>query len=150
MRHHLRLAATCAILTSHTLGAQSSPLAPTDSAVVARLDAAIETAVVDGDTVALDTLYASDFRFTHSTGEVDDRAAWLGRAAATPRPFRGRTVDSVTVEMHGTVALTSGRLRVLPSEAAGYVVRYLRLYCKRAGRWQLSSHRSVELRPDPR
>jgi hypothetical protein len=146
MRHHLLLAATCTALASASVQAQTPRMAPTDSALLARLDAAIEAAVVQGDTLALDTLYAADFTFTHSTGEVDDRVAWLHRSAARPRPFRSRTVDSVTVDMHGPVALTSGRLTVSPSEGRGYVVRYVRLYGKSAGRWELKSHRSVELR----
>ena len=49
-----------------SLSAQS-PLPPSDSALLAGLDAAIEMAIVRGDTAALDTLYAPDFRFTHST-----------------------------------------------------------------------------------
>jgi len=134
------------VLVAFPVRAQTAPTASPDSALLARLDAAIESAVVRGDTVALDTLYAPDFRFTHSTGEVDDRVAWLRRATAMPRPFRGRTVDSVSVEMHGSVALTSGRLTVQPREEPGYVVRYVRLYGRHAGRWKLMSHRSVELR----
>jgi hypothetical protein len=50
-------------------------MAPADSALLAHLDAAIELAVVRGDTAGLDTLYAADFRFTHSTGDVDGRTA---------------------------------------------------------------------------
>jgi uncharacterized protein DUF4440 len=146
MRHRLLLAAGCGLIVVHPLSAQGSRIAPTDSTLLGRLDAVIETAVVQGDTAALDTLYASDFSFTHSTGDIDDRAAWLRRVAARPRPFRSRTIDSVVVEVHGSVALTSGRLTVVPGDESGYVVRYVRLYLKRNGRWELTSHRSVELR----
>jgi hypothetical protein len=146
VRYSLPLALGCALVDPHPLGAQTSRMALTDSALLARLDAAVETAVVQGDTTALDPLYAGDFSFTHSTGDVDDRVAWLRRAAAKPRPFLSRTVDSVAVEVHGSVALTSGRLTAVPRDGAGYIVRYVRLYVKRKGRWELTSHRSVELR----
>jgi Domain of unknown function (DUF4440) len=146
VRRRLLFALSHGLLVVQTASGQTSRVALPDSALLARLDAAIEAAVVRGDTGALDTLYAGDFRFTHSTGEIDDRRAWLQRATATPRPFRNRSVDSVAVEVHGPIALTSGRLTVVPAAESGYVVRYLRLYAKHGKRWELKSHRSIELR----
>ena len=134
------------LLSAGLLTAQAHRPAPSDSALLARLDATIEAAVVRGDTTALDTLYADDLRFTHSDGEIDGRRTWLERAAASRPLFRRRTVDSVTVELHGPLALTSGRLTVVPVGEPGYVVRFVRLYARQAGRWVLESHRSVELR----
>ena len=147
MRGCVLVGAGCMLTGIGSLSAQSPPaLAPSDSALLAGLDGEIETAVVQGDTAALDTLYAPDFRFTHSTGTVDGRAEWLRRATAEPKPFQSRTVDSVSVEMHGSTALTSGRLWATPRDGPGYVVRYVRLYVRHGARWQLTSHRSVELR----
>jgi hypothetical protein len=140
------LPAACGLLSSHLLWAQASRTASGDSTLLASLDGTIERAVVQGDTAALDTLYATDFQFTHGTGMVDGRAEWLRRAVMRPPPFRSRTADSVVVELHGSMALTSGRLAVVPRSAPGYIVRYVRLYAKQGARWQLKSHRSVELR----
>ena len=140
------LPTACGLLSSHLLWAQASRTTSGDSTLLASLDATIERAVVQGDTAALDTLYATDFQFTHSTGMVDGRAEWLRRAVMRPPPFRSRTADSVAVELHGSMALTSGRLAVVPRSAPGYIVRYVRLYAKQGARWELKSHRSVELR----
>lgn len=142
----LRLAIAGGLLGPASLSAQALKQVSSDSSLLASLDATIERAVVQGDTAALDTLYSTDFRFTHSTGMADGRTEWLQRAVARPSPFRSRTVDSVAVEIHGSVALTSGRLTVVPSTAPAYIVRYVRLYAKEGTRWKLKSHRSVELR----
>jgi hypothetical protein len=108
---------------------------------LAGLDSQIESAVVNGDTAALDTLYADDLRFSHFTGTVDGKPGWLHRARA--RTFRQRQVDSVTVDRHGDVALTSGRIAIESSTGERYRIRYVRVYARRLGRWQLIAHRSV-------
>src|SRR6476660_2941175 len=79
-------------------------------AALAGLDSQVETAVVNGDTAALDTLYADDLRFSHFTGTVDGKPGRLRQARS--RAFRQRRVDSVAVDRHGDVALTSGRIAV--------------------------------------
>jgi hypothetical protein len=77
MRHRLLLTVGCGVMGAHPARAQTSQMATPDSARLGRLDAAIELAAVRGDTAGLDTLYAADFRFTHSTGDVDGCRAWL-------------------------------------------------------------------------
>jgi Domain of unknown function (DUF4440) len=145
VRRPLFLVVAHSLIMGSVVAGQSPRAMQSDSTMLAVVDATIEMAVVRGDTGALDTLYAADFRFTHSTGEVDDRRAWLQRAAASPRLFRSRTVDSVAVEVHGPVALTAGQLTVVPLADPAYVVRYVRLYTKQGKRWELKSHRSLEL-----
>jgi hypothetical protein len=110
-------------------------------AALAGLDSQVETAVVNGDTAALDTLYADDLRFSHFTGTVDGKPGRLRQARS--RAFRQRRVDSVAVDRHGDVALTSGRIAVESSTGERYRLRYVRVYAYRLGRWQLIAHRSV-------
>ena len=53
-----------------------------------------------------------------------------GGLTAEPKPFRSRDINSVSVEVHGFTALTSGRLRATPTDGPAYVVRYVRLYVR--------------------
>jgi len=56
MRHRLLLTVGCGLIVAHPARAQTSQMAPTDSALLAGLDAAIELAVVRGDTAGLESL----------------------------------------------------------------------------------------------
>ena len=137
--------------------AQSSlavpPQAGVDSATIARLEHRIEDALVRRDAAFLDSVYAPSFRFKHSTGTLEtreQRMASLRRPMAPDAPGRmtSRSVDSLDVEVHGTIALTTGRIHVRREggDARGqdYTVRYARVWSKDgAGHWRLLTHHST-------
>ncbi len=161
--NRLTWAALAGALAPQSLPAQatSPPPAPAraaapgtagDSATIAGLELAAEAAVVRGDTAVLARIYAPDFKFTHSSGQVQDRAmllAQFGRPAPPGAPARARTVDSLQVEIHGDVALSTGRIHGVvgptPRLPSGreYTIRYARVWARRHGRWQLLTHHST-------
>lgn len=133
-------AATCVLLTS------PSRAAGIDTQDLSVADRLIEEAVVRGDVQALQQVYTEDFRFTHSTGDVQTKAQWLEAVAL--RTFTSRIVSAVQVESHGNAALTTGRLEVKTRDpSSGYTLRYVRLYQRVDGRWRLASHFTTELSP---
>jgi ketosteroid isomerase-like protein len=109
------------------------------------MDQRIEDAVVRADLKFLESVYAKDFRFTHGTGDVQSKDEWLKSVAN--RGFLSRKVSLVEVELHGDVAVTFGRLDVIKSGEGGekYSLKYVRVYERRNGRWQMLMHRTVEL-----
>lgn len=109
------------------------------------MDQRIEDAVVGADLKFLESAYASDFRFTHGTGNVQSKDEWLKSVAK--RGFLSRKISLVEVELHGDVAVTVGRLDVIKNGEGGekYSLKYVRIYGRRNGRWQLLMHRTVEL-----
>lgn len=109
------------------------------------MDQRIEDAVVRADLKFLESAYASDFRFTHGTGTVQSKTEWLESVAK--RGFLSRKISLVEVELHGDVAVTFGRLDVVKTGEAGekYSLRYVRVYERRNGRWQMLMHRTVEM-----
>lgn len=142
---------------SALIHAQSSTAVPlhagVDSATIARLEHRIEDAVVRRDAAFLDSVYAPSFRFKHSTGALEtreQRMASLRRPVASDAPGQttSRSVDSLEVEVHGTIALSTGRIHV--RRAGGdarwqdYTVRYARVWSKDgAGHWRLLTHHST-------
>jgi ketosteroid isomerase-like protein len=109
------------------------------------MDQRIEDAVVRADLKFLESVYAKDFRFTHGTGNVQSKDEWLESVAK--RGFLSRKVSLVEVELHGEVAVTFGRLDVIKSGESGekYSLRYVRVYERRSGRWEMLMHRTIEL-----
>jgi len=140
-------------------GADLDPSSNATIQQLMRLNTEIETAVVKGDIAFLERVLAADFRFPHGdawtaggrTANVDNKRSWL--AAAREGFFVSREVSAQEVELHGDVALTTGRIRVRSRSndprARDYSIRFLRVYAQREGRWQLLSHRTVRQTSGP-
>jgi hypothetical protein len=125
-----------------------------DSAIIARLEQRIETGVVRRDVAFLDSVYAPSFRFKHSTGDVETRAQRLAslrtpQVSGAPGRTVSRDVDSIEVEVHGNVALTTGRIHVVRNGGdlhwQNYTIRYVRIYARAAAAppWRLVTHHST-------
>jgi hypothetical protein len=125
-----------------------------DSATIAALERQVEDAVVRRNAVYLDSIYAPTFRFKHSTGTLESRErrmASLRRPVPANAPGRtiSRAVDSTDVEVHGDVALSTGRIHVIRDGGdpkwQNYTVRYARVWRRdaRTGRWQLLTHHTT-------
>ena len=135
-----------------TAASRAQGAAAGDSARIAELEQRIENAVVRRDAAFLDSVYAPTFRFKHATGVLEDRERRMQSLRTAPRPGAQQTVerrvDSLDVEVHGDVALTTGRIHIrrdgAPSPTRDYTIRYARVYTRRDGRWQLLSHHSTD------
>jgi len=105
------------------------------------LERKVEEAYQQGDTAFLQSTLGDDFRFSHGTGTVAGKAETLANFAK-PGNFLSRTLTSVDAEVHGDVALTTGRIEVRSSASREYTICYVRLYERRRDQWQLVSHRT--------
>jgi Icc protein len=148
-----RFALCAAAAAPAPLWAQTPSTSSADSAIIARLEHKTEEAVVRRDAQFLDSVYAPSFRFKHSTGTLetrDERMASLRRSMRPDAPGRmlARVVDSLDVEVHGDIALSTGRIHVRRDGGApewqNYTVRFARVWVRnRAGHWQLLTHHST-------
>ena len=146
-------AAAAPALLRAQAGAAAPSASSADSALIARLEHKTEDALVRRDALFLDSVYAPSFRFKHSTGTLetrDQRMANLRRSIPPDAPGRmlARVVDSLEVEVHGDLALSTGRIHVRRDGGdprwQNYTVRYVRLWARnRAGNWQLMTHHST-------
>ena len=131
---------------------------PSDAASeVLALEQKIEEAIVRGDVAFVDGITSADFSFVHGDGWTqggrplmsDDKAAFLKRVA--DKEYLVHDLDQVKVEIHGDVAITSGRyvsLFVPANRNASAPARlnsiwFERVYAKRNGQWPFLSHRTV-------
>ena len=145
---HLRtklLTTSVILIILFTFVAQVSMVRADTSAEIIQLEQRIEDAVVKADLKFLESVYASDFRFTHGDGEVQNKTEWLKLVAK--REVKSRKISTSEVELHGNVAITVGRLDVVwkgEGKDDKYALKYVRVYEKRKGKWVLLSHRTVE------
>jgi ketosteroid isomerase-like protein len=117
-------------------------------AVIDDLNRAIDQAVVHRDIALLQKHYGEDFVFTHGTGTVDSKESWLKsvQGLTDDNRFISREHDSTRVELHGEIAIITGKLsvvRLTKVETKKYALRYVRVYALRKNIWQLISHRTT-------
>lgn len=112
---------------------------------IIQINNAVETAFLEKNAAALDTLFGNDLLFFHGGGNVDNKASYIARV---PRGnYTSRTADSIKVEVHGNSALVYGRVIVHnggEKPKPPYGIRYIRLFALRNDRWELVSHRTLQ------
>ena len=127
-----------------------------EAAEVIAFQTALEDALVRRDSTLLNKAIADDFLMVHGdiwirggpAGRVDGKDDFLQYAAT--KHYMVRDNDHVHVEMHGDVAIAYGRsISFVPGRSATTPSQgwssawYERVYEKRAGQWQIVSHRTV-------
>jgi len=118
--------------------------AQNDSSTLVVLNQRIDDLVVQRNTTGLDSLYATDFVFSHGSGKVEGKSGWLTTVGRANYPKRQH--DSVKVELHAGVGIIKGKMsieKINKDKTDRYHLRYLRVYAMRNGRWQLISHNTT-------
>ena len=106
------------------------------------MDASIDALASVGDFEALGALLAADFRYNHSTGLAQDKSEWLaGLAPLVGR--RERIASSITIEVHGDLAVAMGDLDIIWKDGRHNYDRYVRVYRLTGGQWVAVSQRTV-------
>ncbi|MGB7925404.1 MAG: nuclear transport factor 2 family protein [Pyrinomonadaceae bacterium] len=99
-----------------------------------------------GDAETLDRILADDFSFRHRGGRSSDKAQRLALMETPGFEFLSIDTDGVDIDVDGDRAYVTGRaVTTSLYQARKYVSRpykYLRVYEKREGRWQMVSVRA--------
>lgn len=120
----------------------AEPPQPADQAEreVRALEAARKDAIQAGDRAALERLYASDFRGVTSGGAQVGREEVI--AALLRAKGKAAEPEDLLVRVFGDVALVSGRLRLADNDG---ILRYLHVYVRRDGPWQIVAGQSTNV-----
>jgi ketosteroid isomerase-like protein len=137
-----------AVLATAILAADGPPVAPAQREI-RELEAQFARAVVEGDHAFYERVLADDFTHTSHTGVFKTRTEFLAenKFAEKEPSGTGRTrydaydVDDLAVRIYGDTAVVTGRLSPKGRTAQGQPItgqyRYLRVWVKRQGRWQV-------------
>lgn len=117
------------------------------------IERAWSQSVVSGDTATLERVLGDELSYGHASGAIDTKASYIGRiksgaqkyvsfaydAGQPPAPrIYGDTATLVASAM--VTSLTDGK----PNTKH---LRFLHVFVKHGGQWQLVAHQSVELHP---
>jgi hypothetical protein len=122
---------------------------------VASFERQIELAAAHRDLKFLEAAADDSLHYTHGDDwtmggaplAVNDKAAWLGWLGNLKTRMLSREVSEQHVELHGDVALTTGKIDIRTDSSdpkfGEYTIWYLRVYRRQDGRWRLLSHHTV-------
>ena len=108
-------------------------------------------ATASADEAALNKLLADDLSYTHSTGDSDTKAMFIGNMKSGERKYHEVTFKSVDARLYGdsAVSMVVGGVRVSMKGAvqAPAKLRMLHFWVYQKGAWRLAAHQSLRL-PD--
>ena len=120
---------------------------PVTESEILQLDREFDRAIRDGDVIVLNRICADSFLFTHGDGVAQPRANFLALVSTGGMRSKTRDVADQQIEMHGDVALVTGRVHVTRDhpdpKRADYTIWYVRIYACRGGSWQILSNRTT-------
>jgi ketosteroid isomerase-like protein len=126
-----------------------------DAALVAELTQQAESwdrAIVRKDLPAIAANMTEDFRQIRWNGDVVDKATFLRDITASDLVIDPYTVEDFSVRLYGDVALLSGRTRMTGRSGESPFqthYRYIDIYVRRDGRWQVCSVQISKIPPPP-
>lgn len=101
-----------------------------------------------GDVATIAALMAPDYVRIQADGSVADRAAVLAAYVPEQRHWELAEGDEYDVRIYGDTALVIGRWRargINHGERFDYAARFLSVYVRRGGRWQMVAEQSTEI-----
>jgi len=104
------------------------------------LNAEYDRALVDADSIALDSLYHADFTYLGPGGELRTRAAQIAALTSGRVDVVEGHSDSVLVRGYGSAAVLIGQFRgraEVGAEAFAFHERYSTTWLLKSGRWRL-------------
>jgi ketosteroid isomerase-like protein len=99
-----------------------------------------DTALLRGDAVALDRLYADEFVYTNPDGEIRYKAQQLAFTRSGDLKFESAQSSDVKVRVYGKTAVMTGRFNAkgtFKGKTIDVRERYTAVWVKQNGRWQL-------------
>jgi hypothetical protein len=105
-------------------------------------------AMMKQDWAALDASLADDLVYVHSSARVESKSEHVANLKAGKPNYRGASPRERKVRMKGDIGIVNG-ISDMHVENAGkdnrFTIRYLAVYAKSAGRWQMTAWQSTKL-----
>jgi uncharacterized protein (TIGR02246 family) len=105
------------------------------------------TAAADG--AALEKLLADDLSYTHSTGDTDSKAVFIGNMKSGARKYHEVNYESVEARLYGNSAVVMAVANIKTSQKgatpAPAHLRFLHFWVYQKGAWRLAAHQSLRL-----
>jgi len=112
------------------------------------LDAERSKATLGRDAATLGRLMGDDLLYVHGSAVAEGKALYIERVCSGFYDYKALTNIKREFRVLGDVVLVNGDVRiqvVVPSGAKDFVSRYLQVWARRNGNWQMVSWQSTPL-----
>lgn len=99
--------------------------------------------LIAGVRAPLETLFASDFAYVHSSGRREDRESYLSTTTSGANKFLSFGHEDVKVEVIGTVALMSGTVS-MKREKSDNLFLFVEVWVHDGQQWQLKFQQNTK------
>lgn len=101
-------------------------------------------ALVKADTAALETIYADDLVYTHSSSVVDTKASYIDSIKTGKTKYQSLERDDIKVRVYGDTAIVNcmAKIKVNGNDIS---VRYIHVYVKQKGGWKMAAHQATRI-----
>ena len=111
---------------------------------VLKLEQEWVNALIKADIAKLETLYADTLVYTHSSGQVDDKAKYIAALKAGTPKYLSLDRDNIKVNVYGDSAVVTCHVLIKLSDRT-VDARMIHVYAKLKGRWQMVAHQTTKL-----
>lgn len=115
---------------------------------VLKLELRWEDALVKSDVAALEKLYDDTIMYTHSSGGVDNKSAYIGAIKSGATKYQSMKRDDIKVSVYGDAALVTCHWEVHVLAGGNKIdtnARYIHVYIKRKDGWKMVAHQATRI-----
>ena len=119
-----------------------------DAADLKAMDQRWAASTVKNDAADVGRIFADDLRYVHGSGKVETKQEFLASMKSGSMKYHSIEMDELAVRVLGETAVVTStpHIRIfIDGKDQDFRVRFLRVYVKRGGRWQLSFHQATRL-----
>jgi hypothetical protein len=105
-------------------------------------------ATTKGDTTKLEQLFADELVYTHSNARVESKQDFLNSVKTGSIKYESMKHSNVKVTLYGNTAVMRGEsdIKVISNgQPVALRIRFLNIYVKKDGRWQMTAWQSTRL-----
>jgi|SRR4051794_14999187 len=105
-------------------------------------------AVQARDTATLDKLFTPALIYAHSTGNIEDKATYIGRLKSGKQKYDTVKIESTRVVPYGDAAVSHSMVRTIGTNDKGPFndhVMMIHLWVKQGGAWHLAAHQTTKV-----
>ena len=145
MKITLLLAAVFASASLPTFSQEKKSSNSLEQAVL-NLEQQWEDALTKSDVAALERIYDDTLIYTHSSGAVDNKSAYVGNIKSGATKYQSMKRDDIKVSVYGNAAVVTCHWEVHVLANGNKIdtdARYLHAYVKQKDGWKMVAHQAT-------
>jgi ketosteroid isomerase-like protein len=147
MKRTLLLVVVFASISLFAFAQEKKAANPVEQAVL-KLEQQWEDALVKSDVAALEKLYDDTMVYTHSSGSVDNKSAYINAIKSGATKYQSMKRDDIKVNVYGNAAVVTCHWEVHVLARGNKIdtnARYIHVYVKRKDGWKMVAHQATRI-----